>query len=188
MSMLMAGRRAIGQLILSGMTAATKLSVCILNRRRVVGTAGAGAAATVTLAASAVEGTALEGFFDGCEITIIAGPAIGDVRRITTYVGSTRVATVDPAWSATPTTASRYSIKHDCEDMQMEAALLKVETAAVNVCLGGTTPTVAAGTNIGLQLDPGESLFIDDGQNARGLSIINRVNASGSVVKVIAFA
>jgi hypothetical protein len=187
MGTLLLGRRAIAQLILGTMTVATSLPGYALQRRRLVGTAGAGAAATITLAANAAEGTAQEGFFDGCTITIIAGPAMGDVRKISGYVGSTRVATVSVAWSATPTTASVYSISHDCEGVPAQGALVKVETAAINVCLDGSAPTAAAGTNIGLQMDPGESLMVDDADNVKNLKIINRVNASGSIAKVVIF-
>src|SRR5690606_32473098 len=38
----------------------------------------------------------------------IAGPAAGDERFITGYVGSTKTATVDSNWSETPTSASRF--------------------------------------------------------------------------------
>lgn len=182
------GRRAIAQIILSSITASTGIPAAALQRTRLKGKAGAGAASTVTLAANTPFGTALEGFFDNCWIDIIQGPAAGDSRKVSGYVGSTRVATVSPAWSATPTTSSIYSVRHECEGLTAKAALIKVETAAVNLCIDGSVPTVAAGTNIGLQLDPGESIYLDDPQNVIAFRAINRVASSGSVLKVIVFA
>ncbi|EFM11332.1 Phage tail sheath protein FI-like protein [Paenibacillus curdlanolyticus YK9] len=65
---------------------------------------------TITLSA---EASAKDGDYVGMELRIIDGPAKGQVRTITGYVGSTKVATVSGGnWdaAATPTTGSVYRI------------------------------------------------------------------------------
>lgn len=76
------------------------------------GTAAAGAASTITLASSPTVGSTsgLDDYYNGSEIEIVSGTGAGQVRRISDYVGSTRVATVDTAWDTTPTAASVYSL------------------------------------------------------------------------------
>lgn len=51
------------------------------------------------------------GFYVGLQITLTGGPGSGDVRNIIAYDGSTKIATVDSNFSATPTSATTYSIK-----------------------------------------------------------------------------
>ncbi len=51
------------------------------------------------------------GFYVGLQITLTGGPGSGDVRNIIAYDGSTKIATVDSSFSATPTSATTYSIK-----------------------------------------------------------------------------
>jgi len=182
------GRIAVAHEILSSITASIGISACTITPKAFTGKATAGGAATITLAVNAVMGTALEGFFDGWLIEITSGTGKDQARRVTGYVGSTLVATV-PAWVTTPDNTSVYKITPPhAEGLEAQTALIKVETAAVNFSLGSVVPTVAAGTNLGINLDPGESLFIDDVQNIRNFKCINRVASSGAVVKVITFA
>jgi hypothetical protein len=71
------------------------------------GTAVAGAANTVTLAAGA---SAQNSFYNNALIVITAGTGVGQARTITAYVGGTQVATVDRIWSVQPTGTSQYMI------------------------------------------------------------------------------
>ena len=71
------------------------------------GTAAAGAASSITLAAGA---SASDDAYKNLEIRIVSGPAAGDVRLITGYNGTTKVATVATPFSATPTTSTNYSL------------------------------------------------------------------------------
>lgn len=48
--------------------------------------------------------------FNECAVRIVSGTGVGQTRRITDYVGSTRVATISPAWGTTPDTNSVYEI------------------------------------------------------------------------------
>lgn len=70
-------------------------------------TAQAGAASTITLDASA---SAQDRFFCGCVIHTTGGTGSGQVRMITGYVGSTKVATVTPAWDTTPDNTTTWDI------------------------------------------------------------------------------
>jgi hypothetical protein len=67
--------------------------------------------------------------------------------------------------------------------LQVNAALITCETAAINFTMDGTTPTATAGTNIGHQLGAGQSYVISGGNNVRKFRCINAVAGSGAVVK-----
>ena len=71
------------------------------------GTAQAGAATTITLAAGA---SAQNDQYLDKEVEIIGGVGAGQVRNISGYVGATKVGTV-AAWTTVPTTASIYYVR-----------------------------------------------------------------------------
>jgi hypothetical protein len=64
-----------------------------------------------------------------------------------------------------------------------QSALVTIETAAINFTIDGTTPTIAAGTNVGHTADSGSSFTLKGLNNIKNFQCINRVNASGAVVK-----
>lgn len=49
-------------------------------------------------------------YYNGAQIMITSGNGEGDIRTITDYVGSTKVATVGEAWSTNPNSSSVFSI------------------------------------------------------------------------------
>jgi len=71
------------------------------------GTAQAGTSTSITLKSSS---SSTDDYFNGLYITITGGTGAGQIRIITDYVGSTKVATVDRAWTTTPNSSSTYSI------------------------------------------------------------------------------
>lgn len=73
----------------------------------VTGTAQAGASSSITLASGASSTTNI---FRGATITTTGGTGDGQSRNITAYNGSTKVATVSPAWDTTPDSTTTYSI------------------------------------------------------------------------------
>jgi hypothetical protein len=74
----------------------------------VTGSATAGAAGSITLAAGA---SAVDGFYNGMVISITSGTGNGHVGMIVDYVGSTKVATVQPVTTTfVPAASSAYSI------------------------------------------------------------------------------
>lgn len=91
-----------------------KTSILVLAPRRLpvmhTGTAQAGAGSTITLASGA---SAVDSYYVGCYVNITNNTptnALGQARRITGYVGSTKVATVEAAWGTNPSSSSTYEI------------------------------------------------------------------------------
>lgn len=72
------------------------------------GTAQAGDASTITIASAAVSA---DNYYDGNIIQIVAGTGVGQSKIISSYVGSTRVATVSEAWATQPDNTSVYIIR-----------------------------------------------------------------------------
>lgn len=76
-------------------------------KANITGTAQAGAATTITLAATSIN---TDDYVNGLTITITGGTGAGQVRTISDYVGSTKVATVSTAWTTNPDATSTYMI------------------------------------------------------------------------------
>lgn len=74
------------------------------------GTATAGGASDITLAAGA---SAVDDTYNGMSIVITAGTGSGQSRVVSDYVGATKVATVSVAWVTPPDATSVYSIRSD---------------------------------------------------------------------------
>lgn len=70
-------------------------------------TAQAGAATTITLDTGA---SALDDNYNGMAVEILSGTGAGQIRYISDYVGSTKVATVSAAWGTNPDATSVFSI------------------------------------------------------------------------------
>jgi hypothetical protein len=98
-------------------------------------TAQAGAASTITLATGA---SATTDIYKGNQIRVQSGTGAGQTRVITGYVGSTKVATVDRAWTTNPDNTSVYSVlyiegpKLDASLQVTGAALLTITPVQVN--------------------------------------------------------
>lgn len=71
------------------------------------GTATAGGASTITLAGGS---SATDSYYNKAAITIVSGTGAGQTRQISAYVGATKVATVDTAWTTNPDNTSVYQI------------------------------------------------------------------------------
>lgn len=74
------------------------------------GTAQAGAASTITLASTA---SAKDNFYAGLYVqnsNNVPSNAQGQTRKIISYVGSTKVATVEAAWGTNPSSSTTYDI------------------------------------------------------------------------------
>lgn len=95
------------------------------------GTAQAGAAGTITLAAGA---SAVDDFYNGMFLEITSGTGALQRRRILDYVGSTKVATVDPAWTTQPTSSSVYRITNgESNGQAADAASVDGDLIRINV-------------------------------------------------------
>lgn len=102
----------------------------------VVGLAQAGAAGSITLPASA---SSTNDLYKGAIITVVYGTGAGQSRLCTGYVGSTKVASVDPNWAVTPDTTSAHVVTATAPSPA--TALPDVNTKTI----GGQTAS-AAGT------------------------------------------
>lgn len=71
------------------------------------GTATAGGASTITLRAGA---SAVDHFYEKQAIFVLSGTGAGQTNMISTYVGSTKVVTVETAWATQPDNTSVYLI------------------------------------------------------------------------------
>jgi len=92
---------------------------------RWTGTAAAGAASTVTLGSSA---SSEDNFYDHARILISSGTGSGQRRTITSYVGATKVATVDRAWTMQPDTTSVIVVEGVPDQIRrLEAMLAAVD-------------------------------------------------------------
>jgi len=95
------------------------------------GTASAGAASAITLAGSA---SSTDDEYIGCEIIIVAGTGIGQVRTISDYVGTTKVATVSTAWDTNPDATSVYTLNLFIKDLvEGRFTLLEAPTSVSNI-------------------------------------------------------
>jgi hypothetical protein len=87
-------------------TAGVKLYIVTEPPPPLKGTAQGGGASAITLATTAPD---VDDQLNGSWIRVISGPGVGERRRVSDYVGSTRVATVSAAWGTQPTNASVYA-------------------------------------------------------------------------------
>jgi hypothetical protein len=71
------------------------------------GTAQSGASTTITLDSGA---SSITDYYVGLAVAITSGTGAGQIRTITAYNGTTKVATVDSAWITNPANGSVFSI------------------------------------------------------------------------------
>lgn len=88
----------------------------------VTGTAQAGASGTITLASGA---SAVNDFYNGRIVRTTGGTGSGQSRTITDYVGATKIATVDSAWSVTPDATTTYSVEGSVTDNYYKGMMLR---------------------------------------------------------------
>ena len=126
--------------IMKSATAGMKTTPVVLYPVRLpvirTGTAQAGAASTITLDSGA---SAIDDYYNGCYVNITNNsPAnvLGQARKITDYVGSTKVATVQGTYGTNPSSASTFEVLATPDWIQ--------RFSDVNA-FGGTASTQAAG-------------------------------------------
>lgn len=86
-------------------TAGTNLSNAYASFE--TGTAQAGSSTSITLRSGA---SASDSFYNSQVVYIMSGTGSGQTNKITSYVGSTKVATVETTWVTNPTSSSVYII------------------------------------------------------------------------------
>jgi hypothetical protein len=106
------------------------------------GTAQAGAATTVTLAAGASSTT---DYYVGQVVRVYGGTGAGQGRVVTAYNGTTKVATVSRAWATNPDNTSTYAVM--AVDAAKLDATLRVEASSVQGNVTGSVGSVTG--NVG---------------------------------------
>jgi uncharacterized protein (TIGR02217 family) len=120
---------------------------------KLVNTAQAGGAATITLAASEAEYFPHDqnDAYNTFVVRLVGGTGSGQLRVITDYVGSSKIATVGQAWTTQPDATTVYSIECFPYNKDILAPMPTPFTLFAN-------ETPVAGT-----LDPGTGLFDPSG-------------------------
>jgi hypothetical protein len=88
-----------------------------------------GSTDTITLEASPSVGSTVieDDYYNGAQIAITSGTGVGQIRTISDYAGSTRVATLSTDWTTPPTVSgsSVYSILTDIPGAAVNAQVLR---------------------------------------------------------------
>lgn len=110
------------------------------------GTAQAGGATSITLAAGA---SASNSFYNNCLLVILSGTGVGQARFITAYVGATKVATVG-TWVSNPDNTSVYTlIPFDALPGSSAPTAAQNATAVWAALLSGNTTAGSFGEQLG---------------------------------------
>lgn len=99
------------------------------------GTAQAGAAGTITLAADASASANYYSSPRQCIVAIVSGTGSGQQRKITAYNGGTKVATTDSNWSTIPDATSAYVV-FDIYNTGLWRRGIKIFSGALNITSG----------------------------------------------------
>lgn len=105
-----------------------ELEIEVLNGSR-YSTAQAGGSTSITLAAA---DTGTESGTVGRWILITSGTGVNEIKQVTDFNSTTKVATVDSAWSGTPTSSSTYLVV-DQEIQLDEIDLSEMGTASMSI-------------------------------------------------------
>ena len=96
--------------------------------------------------------------------------------------------TITPGDTATGITLTvRKPVKGNHAGAQATRALVTVEDNTVNFADDGATPTAEAGTNVGHQMSPGQSIWLPTAEQVNNFKVIDRVSGSVGVVKVTTY-
>lgn len=102
------------------------------------GTAQAGAAGTIQLAAAT---SFADDLVNGAVVAIVGGVGVGQTRAITDWVSSTDTASVSPSWTTNPDNTSVYMVFHAPPAVTDAASLPRVDVRKIN-----DTTVIGAGT------------------------------------------
>jgi hypothetical protein len=91
------------------------------------GTAQGGSSTTIALDAGS---SAINSFYSNALVEITGGAGVGQARNILTYVGATRVATVDNAWVTAPDSTSVFSVTYSETAPALTTAAITIAVVA----------------------------------------------------------
>lgn len=122
------------------------------------GTAQAGGASTITLDSGA---SATNGFYNTCYVRITGGTGVlGEQRRITGYVGATKVATADSAWTTNPDATTTFSVSGAPNSFDIDGLTGGIKY--LNFLFATTTTrkiTISTTTWSGVNIGPNDSIW-----------------------------
>jgi hypothetical protein len=107
--------------LLAGHTTEASYGALMQSHNLHVGTAQAGAASSITF--DATGSSATDDLYNYQFVTIRSGTGAGQTRQVTDYNGTTKVATVNLAWTTNPSTDSEYIVHPGGLDAATVAAL-----------------------------------------------------------------
>lgn len=110
------------------------------DTRQTTGTAQAGAAKTITLAASGPSAT--DHYYRYLWVRIYAGTGAGQHRRILSYIAATKVCIVDREWDITPDSTSKYIIAAAVIVLKFDSAVLGRRYSASNLITTAASPPI----------------------------------------------
>jgi hypothetical protein len=118
----------------------SSLQVTSSNARVTVrsGTAQAGTSNTITLDAAA---SATSNLYVGDLLNLTGGTGAGQSRTITAYNGTTKVATVDRAWTVTPDATTTFDVLASTDAPFSDIGVLQSATATTAVLATTASPT-----------------------------------------------
>lgn len=121
------------------------------------GTAQAGGANTITLAAGA---SAVNNQYVGFSVAITGGTGAGQVQQVTGYVGATKVATMAANWATQPDATSTYNVTDDVHGYAIDGVTGSVKYVNLN---WGTTATrkieILSPQFYGINIGPNDTLW-----------------------------
>lgn len=128
-----------------------------VSSKTLTGTATTGTTNTIQFADTTGKFSSKSNVYAGVIISVDSGPAAGDIRTITSYNGSTKTATVNQNFSASPTSSSTFTLKFGVKDA--EALVRAGAGASSNLAIYGTA-AVNSQSKVG-QLNTGDTLLTD---------------------------
>lgn len=140
-------------------------------------TAQAGGATSITLDASA---SATTNFYSGCWVYLTGGAGAGQTRLVTAYNGTTKVATVHPAWATNPDNTSTFAVLAAAHTDGVYGDLTGNVTGNVGGNVVGDVLGGVMGNLGGFAVGALEQLFLTDSGRTYASAV------AGSVVKEIA--
>ena len=134
------------------------------------GTAQAGANTTITLAATA---STTDDIYNGMTVYITGGTGSGQLRTISDYVGSSKVATISSAWTTNPDSTSVYEVMPGVTITTTEGSGAIARCSSV---VGGVIKKVSL-TNVGTGYRSGTATLVGGGGS--GATLEPRIGPKG---------
>jgi hypothetical protein len=142
---------------------------------------------TCVLVAQIIENGVASGSSDDGIILVKRTPtpaaAAGKPVAFPAFLGDTTLTGTSKYSSGTLTIANTQEFVPLIPRQSPKAALITIETAAINFTQGGILPTATSGTNYGHIMSAGQSYVLRGYSNIRNFKAINSVASNGAILK-----